>query len=32
MIRKGARPDLGWPKSSPIENQTAFTRFLCDFG
>ncbi len=30
MVRKGARSDLGRPKSSPIENKTAFTRFLSD--
>ncbi|MDE0864189.1 MAG: phosphonopyruvate decarboxylase [Rubripirellula sp.] len=28
MIKKGARPDLGRPKTSPIENKTAFTEFL----
>jgi phosphonopyruvate decarboxylase len=30
MVRKGARSDLGRPKSSPIENKTAFTQFLSD--
>lgn len=29
MVRKGARTDLGRPKTSPIENKTAFTEFLC---
>jgi phosphonopyruvate decarboxylase len=28
MVQKGARADLGRPKSSPIENKTAFTEFL----
>ena len=28
MVQKGARPDLGRPKTSPIENKTAFTEFL----
>jgi len=28
MVRKGARTDLGRPKSSPIENKAAFTEFL----
>jgi phosphonopyruvate decarboxylase len=28
MVRKGARADLGRPKTSPIENKTAFTEFL----
>ena len=28
MVKKGARPDLGRPKTSPIENKTAFTEFL----
>ncbi|MGK0190543.1 MAG: phosphonopyruvate decarboxylase [Verrucomicrobiales bacterium] len=31
MVKSGARSDLGRPKSSPIENKTAFTRFLSDF-
>jgi phosphonopyruvate decarboxylase len=30
MVRKGARADLGRPKTSPIENKTAFTKFLSD--
>jgi phosphonopyruvate decarboxylase len=30
MVRKGARSDLGRPKTSPIENKTAFTEFLSD--
>ena len=30
MVRKGARADLGRPKTSPIENKTSFTRFLSD--
>jgi phosphonopyruvate decarboxylase len=30
MVQKGARADLGRPKTSPIENKTAFTRFLSD--
>jgi phosphonopyruvate decarboxylase len=29
MVQKGARADLGRPKTSPIENKTAFTEFLC---
>jgi len=29
MVQKGARTDLGRPKTSPIENKTAFTQFLC---
>ena len=28
MVKKGARADLGRPKTSPIENKTAFTQFL----
>ena len=28
MVQKGARTDLGRPKSSPVENKTAFTEFL----
>ncbi len=28
MVRKGARADLGRPKTSPIENKKAFTKFL----
>ncbi len=28
MVQKGARADLGRPKTSPIENKTAFTEFL----
>jgi len=28
MVQKGARTDLGRPKTSPIENKTAFTDFL----
>ena len=28
MVRKGARADLGRPKTSPIENKAAFTKFL----
>ena len=28
MVQKGARTDLGRPKTSPIENKTAFTGFL----
>ena len=28
MVRKGARTDLGRPKSSPLENKAAFTEFL----
>jgi phosphonopyruvate decarboxylase len=28
MVQKGARDDLGRPKTSPIENKTAFTEFL----
>ncbi len=27
-VRKGARPDLGRPKTTPIENKTAFMEFL----
>jgi len=30
MVRKGARADLGRPKTSPIENKTAFKEFLSD--
>lgn len=30
MVRKGARADLGRPKTSPIENKIAFTKFLSD--
>jgi phosphonopyruvate decarboxylase len=29
MVKKGARTDLGRPKTLPIENKTAFTEFLC---
>ena len=28
MVSKGARPDLGRPKSSPIENKRAFMALL----
>lgn len=28
MVQKGTRADLGRPKTSPIENKTAFTEFL----
>lgn len=28
MVKKGARADLGRPKSSPVENKTAFAKFL----
>ena len=28
MVQKGARTDLGRPKTSPIENKTAFAEFL----
>ncbi len=28
MVRKGARADLGRPKTAPIENKTAFSEFL----
>jgi phosphonopyruvate decarboxylase len=28
MVKKGARADLGRPKSTPIENKTAFRQFL----
>ncbi|NQU22429.1 MAG: phosphonopyruvate decarboxylase [Candidatus Nealsonbacteria bacterium] len=28
MVQKGARADLGRPKTSPIENKAAFTKFL----
>jgi len=28
MVQKGARADLGRPKTSPIENKTAFKEFL----
>ena len=28
MVQRGARADLGRPKTSPIENKTAFTDFL----
>ncbi len=28
MVKKGARADLGRPKTSPIENKTAFAAFL----
>ena len=28
MVQKGARADLGRPKTSPIENKTTFTEFL----
>ena len=28
MVKKGARADLGRPKTTPIENKTAFTQFL----
>jgi len=30
LVRKGARAELGRPKSSPIENKTAFTEFLAE--
>ncbi|MDB4491590.1 phosphonopyruvate decarboxylase [bacterium] len=30
MVQKGARADLGRPKTSPIENKTAFKEFLSD--
>ncbi|MDB4459140.1 phosphonopyruvate decarboxylase [bacterium] len=30
MVRKGARADLGRPKTSPVENKTVFTQFLSD--
>ena len=30
MVQKGARSDLGRPKTSPIENKRAFTQFLSD--
>jgi len=29
-VSKGARADLGRPKSSPIENKKAFMEYLCD--
>jgi phosphonopyruvate decarboxylase len=29
-VKKGARDDLGRPRTSPIENKTAFMRFLAD--
>jgi phosphonopyruvate decarboxylase len=28
MVQQGARADLGRPKTSPIENKTAFCEFL----
>ena len=28
MVQKGARADLGRPETAPIENKTAFTKFL----
>lgn len=28
-IKKGARNDLGRPKTSPVENKAAFMEFLC---
>ncbi|MGZ0174426.1 MAG: phosphonopyruvate decarboxylase, partial [Planctomycetales bacterium] len=28
MVQKGARSDLGRPKTSPIENKEAFIEFL----
>ena len=28
MVKEGARADLGRPKTSPIENKTAFSKFL----
>ena len=28
LVQRGARADLGRPKTSPIENKTAFTDFL----
>jgi len=28
MVKKGARADLGRPKTTPVENKTAFTQFL----
>lgn len=30
MVQKGARPDLGRPETSPIENKRAFIQFLSD--
>ena len=30
MVEKGARPDLGRPKTSPIDNKKAFIQFLSD--
>lgn len=30
LVSKGARADLGRPKSSPIENKKAFMEYLCD--
>ena len=30
MVRQGARSDLGRPKTTPIENKTAFTKFLSE--
>lgn len=30
MVQKGARSDLGRPKTSPIENKRAFVQFLSD--
>jgi phosphonopyruvate decarboxylase len=32
LVRKGGRSGLGRPKSSPIENKEAFTRFIADGG
>jgi len=32
MVQKGARTDLGRPKTSPIENKTAFKEFLSESG
>lgn len=28
MVQKGARADLGRPKTSPVENKEAFIEFL----
>ncbi len=30
LVEKGARPDLGRPKTSPIENKEAYMQFLSD--
>jgi phosphonopyruvate decarboxylase len=32
MVKKGARKDLGRPKSTPIENKTAFMKYIASSG